>query len=140
MDMVLCVAVGHVSALGTVMLQHGKACRTYGARFAAPQYTQGFPHLGQASPPLGAGACKGELQRSAPKRRRYRKGDHWCCVGDAAGFALIEGSSLKRGSNRERLAGVEICLVAGSAAHRQIYWFRDRCRSAKHDHFSRSPQ
>jgi hypothetical protein len=38
------------------------------------------------------------------------------------------------------VAGVETRLVATSAAHRQICWFRDLCRAAKHDHFFRSPQ
>jgi hypothetical protein len=54
--------------------------------------------------------------------------------------SLIYQSSLKRVSNGERLADVEIRLVAGPAAHRQICCFRDPCRAAEHDHFSRLPQ
>ena len=54
--------------------------------------------------------------------------------------SLIYQSSLKRASNGERLAGVEIRLVAASAADRQICWFRDLCRAAKHDHLFRLPQ
>lgn len=49
-------------------------------------------------------------------------------------------SSSRRGSNGERLAGVEIRLVAASPAHRQICWFRDPRRAAKHDHLFRLPQ
>ena len=47
---------------------------------------------------------------------------------------------MRRASNRERLAGVEIRLVAASAAHRHICWFRDPCRAAEHDHLFRLPQ
>ena len=38
------------------------------------------------------------------------------------------------------MAGVEIRLVAASGAHRQICWFRDLCKAAKHDHLFRLPQ
>jgi hypothetical protein len=48
-------------------------------------------------------------------------------------------SSLKRGSNGGRVGGVEIRLVAASAAHRQICWFRDLRRAAKHGHLFRLP-
>ena len=49
-------------------------------------------------------------------------------------------NSLKRGSNGERLAGVEIRLVAAFAVHRQIGWFRDLRRVAKHDRLFQLPQ
>lgn len=76
-DMVLCVAVGHVSSLGAAMLQHGKACRHLRGSYAiSANFSQGFRTWARLVRPAGAG-MQGELQRNAPNRVVTGEGDHW---------------------------------------------------------------
>jgi hypothetical protein len=52
-DMVLCVAVGHVASLGAVMLQHGKVCRHLRGSYSLLQTLPraSAPGLGSFAPP-----------------------------------------------------------------------------------------